>query len=76
MNANKYSLKALIQSESYREYILNQGIPNDKIIFYPNPTQDFYKPLKQDKEYQEFSKMDFLIKFLLEILEKHKVSKQ
>ena len=50
------SKKVLIQSEGFREYILSQGIPNDKIIFYPNPTEDFYKPLKQDKEYQELVK--------------------
>ena len=49
-----HSKKVLIQSNGFREYILNQGIPNDKIIFYPNPTEDFYKPLKEVKEYQEF----------------------
>jgi glycosyltransferase involved in cell wall biosynthesis len=49
-----HSKKVLIQSDGFREYILNQGIPNDKIIFYPNPTEDFYKPLKKLVEYQEF----------------------
>ena len=54
-----HSKKVLIQSNGFREYILNQGIPNDKIIFYPNPTEDFYKPLKQVKEYQEFFQNEF-----------------
>ena len=54
-----HSKKVLIQSNGFREYILNQGIPNDKIIFYPNPTEDFYKPLKEVKEYQEFFQKDF-----------------
>ena len=54
------SKKVLIQSEGFREYILNQGIPNDKIIFYPNPTEDFYKPLQKVKEYQEFFQNEFL----------------
>lgn len=50
----KHSKKVLIQSNGFREYILNQGVPNEKILFYPNPTEDFYKPLKGVKEYQEF----------------------
>ena len=54
-----YSKKILIQSNGFRGYILNQEIPNDKIIFYPNPTEDFYKPLKQVKEYQEFFQNEF-----------------
>jgi colanic acid biosynthesis glycosyl transferase WcaI len=54
-----HSKKILIQSSGFREYILNQGIPNDKIIFYPNPTEDFYKPLNEVKEYQEFFQNEF-----------------
>ena len=50
----KHSKKVLIQSNGFRDYILNQGIPNDKILFYPNPTEDFYKPLLEAKEYQDF----------------------
>ena len=50
----KHSRKVLIQSNGFREYILNQGIPNDKIIFYPNLTEDFYRQLNEVKEYQEF----------------------
>lgn len=53
-----HSKKVLIQSNGFREYILNQGISNDKILFYPNPTEDFYKPLLEVKEYQEFFKKD------------------
>ena len=49
-----HSKKVLIQSNGFRDYILNQGIPNDKILFYPNPTEDFYKPLQEVKEYKEF----------------------
>lgn len=35
----------LIQSEGFRQYILNQGVSNDKIIYYPNSTEGFYKPV-------------------------------
>ena len=54
-----HSKKVLIQSNGFREYILNQGIPNDKIIYYPNPTEDFYKPLQEVKEYREFFQNEF-----------------
>jgi glycosyltransferase involved in cell wall biosynthesis len=50
----KHSEKVLVQSDGFREYILNQGIPNNKIIFYPNPTEDFYMPLKNVTEYHEY----------------------
>ena len=50
----KHSRKVLIQSNGFREYIQNQGIPNDKIVFYPNPTEAFYKQLNEVKEYKEF----------------------
>jgi len=53
-----HSKKVLIQSNGFREYILNQGISTDKILFYPNPTEDFYKPLQEVKEYQEFFKKE------------------
>ena len=51
--------KVLIQSNGFRDYILNQGIQNDKILFYPNPTEDFYKPLQGVNEYQEFFHKEF-----------------
>ena len=54
-----HSKKVLIQSDGFREYILNQGIPNDKIIFYPNPTEEFYKPLNEAVEYQDFFQKNF-----------------
>ena len=53
------SKKVLIQSNGFREYILNQGIPNDKIIFYPNLTESLYKPVKEVNEYQKFFQNKF-----------------
>jgi len=55
----RHSKKILIQSDGFREYILNQGIPDDKIIFYPNLTESFYKPMKEVEEYQEFFQNEF-----------------
>jgi colanic acid biosynthesis glycosyl transferase WcaI len=60
----KHSKKVLIQSNGFRDYILDQGIPNDKILFYPNPTEDFYKPLQEVNEYKDiFQKENFNIIF-------------
>src|SRR5690606_3708154 len=39
------SKKVLIQSKGFREYILKQGIPDDKIIYYPNSTEALYKSI-------------------------------
>jgi len=50
----KHSRKVLIQSNGFREYILNQGILNNKIVYYPNPTEDFYYPLTGLKKHYEF----------------------
>ncbi len=55
----KHSKKILIQSNGFREYILNQGISNNKIIYYPNPTEDFYYPIKGVKKYSKFFKDKF-----------------
>ena len=32
----KKAEKVLVQSEGFKDYILKQGVPEDKIIFYPN----------------------------------------
>lgn len=42
------SRKILIQSEGFRQYILNQGVPNSKIIYYPNSTESFYNIVRPD----------------------------
>ncbi len=38
----------LIQSKGFTEYIENQGEYSNKIIYYPNTAESFYKPIKQD----------------------------
>ncbi|PSK94469.1 glycosyltransferase family 4 protein [Taibaiella chishuiensis] len=35
--------KILIQSEGFANYILNQGVPREKLIYYPNSTEAFYR---------------------------------
>ncbi|CAL2088330.1 Glycosyltransferase involved in cell wall biosynthesis [Tenacibaculum sp. 190524A02b] len=42
----KNSKKVLIQSEGFREYILNQKVSNDKIIYYPNSTESMFGIVK------------------------------
>lgn len=45
------SKKVLVQSRAFINYITAQGIPEDKIIYYPNSTENFFKPLEPSKEY-------------------------
>lgn len=45
------SEKVLVQSEGFIQYIIDQGISKDKIIYYPNSTENFYKPLEASQEY-------------------------
>jgi glycosyltransferase involved in cell wall biosynthesis len=46
----KNSTLILIQSEGFREYILNQGVENDKIIYYPNSTESLYNLIEPSKD--------------------------
>lgn len=61
---NKYVLKALnnltkwiykkselllIQSEGFRQHILNQGVKNSKIVYFPNSTESLYKVMSPSK---------------------------
>jgi glycosyltransferase involved in cell wall biosynthesis len=39
----KNSEKILIQSPGFEQYILNQGVSEDKIIYFPNSTEKLYK---------------------------------
>ena len=50
--------KVLVQSPGFTDYILNQGVPKDKIVFYPNPTEAFYKPLENENQYESFFSKD------------------
>ena len=54
-----HSKKVLIQSNGFKEYILNQGILNNKLVYYPNPTEKFYYPLTGIKEHSKFFKKEF-----------------
>ena len=58
------SKKILIQSEGFRQYILNQGIPNDKIIYYPNSTESFYNIVRPNEDIEKLvPKVPFCVMF-------------
>jgi glycosyltransferase involved in cell wall biosynthesis len=42
--------KILVQSKRFIPYIKNQGIHEDKLVYHPNSTESFYKPVKLDSE--------------------------
>ena len=41
----------LVQSPEFKNYILNQGVEESKIIYYPYYAEDFYKVVEKDKRY-------------------------
>jgi glycosyltransferase involved in cell wall biosynthesis len=41
----------LVQSPEFKNYILNQGARESKIIYYPYYAEDFYKVVEKDKRY-------------------------
>ena len=49
----KKSEKVLIQSEGFRDYISKQNVPDSKIIFYPNTTEDFYEKRPKSSEIEK-----------------------
>lgn len=44
----KHSRKILIQSKAFVPYILKQNVEFEKLIYYPNSTESFYKVLEPD----------------------------
>ena len=41
----------LVQSPEFKNYVLNQGVEESKIIYYPYYAEDFYKVIEKDKSY-------------------------
>lgn len=59
----KKSEKVLLQSFGFKEYIMNQGVPEDKLIFYPNTTEEFYKKEAPTEEIDKLLPQGFRIIF-------------
>ena len=47
----KFTDLLLVQSPEFKNYILNQGVAESKIIYYPYYAEDFYKVVEKDKSY-------------------------
>jgi glycosyltransferase involved in cell wall biosynthesis len=47
----KFTDLLLVQSPEFKNYILNQGVAESKIIYYPYYAEDFYKVVEKDKKY-------------------------
>ena len=46
----KHSKKVLVQSKAFIPYILNQNTEKDKLVYYPNSTENYYVELSTDQE--------------------------
>jgi glycosyltransferase involved in cell wall biosynthesis len=47
----RHSRKLLLQSQGFKSYILYQKVPEDKLIYYPNSTENFYKVVEKKQDY-------------------------
>ena len=57
------SEKVLVQSLGFKDYILNQGISEDKIIFCPNSTENIYKPVSVENKFKTLLPEGFKVIF-------------
>lgn len=46
--------KILVQSKAFTEYLLQQDVAEDKIVYYPNSTEPFYKPMQRQADYKQY----------------------
>lgn len=59
----KNAEKVLVQSKGFKNYIINQKTDPEKIIFYPNSTENFYRPVYPTSEFTEKLPSGFCITF-------------
>ncbi len=59
----KYSNYILIQSELFRDYIIDQGIENEKIKYLPNYADDIYKTVQEESEIKKLFEKTFSITY-------------
>ncbi|MBD8082311.1 glycosyltransferase family 4 protein [Chryseobacterium caseinilyticum] len=59
----KNAEKVLVQSQGFKNYIINQKTDPDKIIFYPNSTESFYRPVAPTPEFTDKMPSGFCITF-------------
>lgn len=53
----------LVQSPAFKDYIKNQMVKQDKLFYYPYYAEEFYKPVKKEKQYSKFFPKGFNIVF-------------
>ncbi|MDC0034269.1 glycosyltransferase family 4 protein [Flavobacteriaceae bacterium] len=56
----KFSHRILIQSPRFSDYIVNQGVANNKIIYYPYYAESFYKKITTSNEVKKYFSSDNL----------------
>lgn len=62
-NIYKHSSKVLIQSRAFQDYIEKQDVPNNKIVYLPNTTEDYYKQIPKSSKYDNLIPDGFKLLF-------------
>lgn len=58
-----HSFKILVQSKAFIPYILKQGVSSEKLIYYPNSTESFYKKNPVNPEFSSLFPDGFKLVF-------------
>lgn len=59
----KKSDRVLVQSNAFVDYLLKQSVPREKITYYPNTTEPFYKPVAAGADYKKYFNLKHNIVF-------------
>jgi len=59
----KHSHRVLVQSRTFKDYIVQQKVPQNKIVYLPNTTEDYYFPTAPTLKYQNLMPDGFKIIF-------------
>ncbi|MBS1528377.1 MAG: glycosyltransferase family 4 protein [Bacteroidetes bacterium] len=50
----RHSNKILVQSNAFTDYLLSQGVTKEKVTYYPNSAEAFYRPVPKHPDYQKY----------------------
>lgn len=59
----KFTNLILVQSPEFKNYIKDQNVPENKIIYYPYYAEDFYRVVEEKEKYKDFFPSGFNLVF-------------
>lgn len=59
----RYCDKILMQSKAFTDYLLLQNVESNKMIYFPNSAEVFYKPIPKSVQYQKYFQSKYNLVF-------------